>query len=143
MESLTRQPAEPGLFNVWNPLIALIALACYLLCLGLYRCRSLCICPHRNPLTTILSIFQSSRQVSRSKVCRWVTILLHSGLFCFCQIDLRLVALTTWYQGYYDIWLRGQYIWRIKEMHEQYGECFGLTSLLRLLIQTIKAQSFG
>ena len=30
-------------------------------------------------------------------------------------------ALTTWYQAYYDIWLRGQYVWRIKEMHAQYG----------------------
>ncbi|KAF7950062.1 hypothetical protein EAE96_007363 [Botrytis aclada] len=33
----------------------------------------------------------------------------------------KLAALTTWYQGYYDIWLKGQYIWRIEEMHKQYG----------------------
>jgi hypothetical protein len=32
-----------------------------------------------------------------------------------------LAALTTWYQGYYDIWLRGQYIWKIKDLHAQYG----------------------
>ncbi|KAL9609721.1 MAG: hypothetical protein Q9167_005529 [Letrouitia subvulpina] len=33
----------------------------------------------------------------------------------------RLAALTTWYQGYYDVFCRGQYVWRIKEMHARYG----------------------
>ncbi|KAI4157454.1 MAG: hypothetical protein LQ342_008264 [Letrouitia transgressa] len=33
----------------------------------------------------------------------------------------RLAALTTWYQGYYDVFCRGQYVWRIKEMHTRYG----------------------
>ncbi|KAL9105922.1 MAG: hypothetical protein Q9227_008982 [Pyrenula ochraceoflavens] len=32
----------------------------------------------------------------------------------------RLAALTTWYEGYYDIWLKGRYIWKIRELHEQH-----------------------
>ncbi|KAL8814597.1 MAG: hypothetical protein Q9223_006192 [Gallowayella weberi] len=33
----------------------------------------------------------------------------------------KLAALTTWYQGYYDLWLKGQYFVRVEEMHAQYG----------------------
>lgn len=38
-------------------------------------------------------------------------------------IRLRMIstALTTWYQGYYDLWLGGQYLFRIEEMHAHYG----------------------
>lgn len=39
------------------------------------------------------------------------------------HINFGPAALTLWYQGYYDTWLRGQYIWKIREMHAQYGEC--------------------
>lgn len=35
---------------------------------------------------------------------------------------LFLVGFTMLYQGYYDVWQRGQYIWRIQEMHEEYGQ---------------------
>ena len=33
----------------------------------------------------------------------------------------KLAALTTWYEIYYDIWQPGQYVWKIKEMHERFG----------------------
>ncbi|KAF2135991.1 uncharacterized protein K452DRAFT_354132 [Aplosporella prunicola CBS 121167] len=33
----------------------------------------------------------------------------------------KLAAMTMWYQGYYDIWRRGQYIWEVIKMHEKYG----------------------
>ncbi|KAL9114326.1 MAG: hypothetical protein Q9227_001748 [Pyrenula ochraceoflavens] len=33
----------------------------------------------------------------------------------------RLAALTTWYEFYYDVWLKGRYIWKMQELHEQYG----------------------
>ena len=33
-----------------------------------------------------------------------------------------LVAITTWYSAYYDIWQRGQYVWKISELHSKYGE---------------------
>lgn len=41
--------------------------------------------------------------------------------------------MTTWYEAYYDLWLGGQYVWKIGEMHEMYGEsinynCSGFTS---------------
>ncbi|MCJ1307894.1 hypothetical protein MMC25_001542 [Agyrium rufum] len=26
-----------------------------------------------------------------------------------------------WYQGYYDLWLRGRYMWKLEELHEEYG----------------------
>ena len=32
-----------------------------------------------------------------------------------------LAALTYWYEFYYDIILGGQYIWKIKALHDQYG----------------------
>jgi hypothetical protein len=31
----------------------------------------------------------------------------------------KLAALTLWYEFYYDVWLGGQYIWKIRELHEQ------------------------
>lgn len=33
----------------------------------------------------------------------------------------KLAAATLWYEFYYDVNKYGSYIWRIKEMHEQYG----------------------
>ncbi|KAI9883898.1 MAG: hypothetical protein M1823_004311 [Watsoniomyces obsoletus] len=33
----------------------------------------------------------------------------------------KLPALTLWYEFYYDVILRGQLIWKIREWHEQYG----------------------
>jgi cytochrome P450 len=33
----------------------------------------------------------------------------------------RLAALTYWYEFYHDIIHRGQYLWRVGEMHEKYG----------------------
>lgn len=32
-----------------------------------------------------------------------------------------LAGLTSWYEIYYDIILPGQYVWKIKEMHQKYG----------------------
>lgn len=34
----------------------------------------------------------------------------------------KLAALTTWYEGYYDIVHRGRYLWEIEKMHKKYGE---------------------
>lgn len=33
----------------------------------------------------------------------------------------KLAALTQWYESYYDIWLGGQYTFKILDMHKQYG----------------------
>ncbi|SMR47054.1 unnamed protein product [Zymoseptoria tritici ST99CH_1A5] len=33
----------------------------------------------------------------------------------------KLAALTLWYEFYYDVVLKGQYTWKIGEMHEKYG----------------------
>lgn len=33
----------------------------------------------------------------------------------------RLAALTFWYEFYYDVVLRGQYTWKIMDLHKQYG----------------------
>lgn len=32
-----------------------------------------------------------------------------------------LAALTSWYECYYDVIKPGQYVWKIKELHKQYG----------------------
>lgn len=39
----------------------------------------------------------------------------------------KLAALTLWYEFYYDAVCRGQYIFRIKEMHEKYGPIVRIT----------------
>lgn len=33
----------------------------------------------------------------------------------------KLAALTFWYQFYYDVVKRGQYTWKIEDLHRQYG----------------------
>lgn len=33
----------------------------------------------------------------------------------------RLAAISTWYEGYYDIIQGGQYTFKIAQMHKQYG----------------------
>ena len=33
----------------------------------------------------------------------------------------RLAAVTYWYEGYYDIVKRGKYIFKIRDLHAQYG----------------------
>jgi len=34
----------------------------------------------------------------------------------------RLAALTSWYEFYYDVIKPGQYVWKIKDLHAEYGE---------------------
>lgn len=34
----------------------------------------------------------------------------------------KLAAVTTWYEGYYDIVHQGRYIWQVEKMHARYGE---------------------
>ena len=33
----------------------------------------------------------------------------------------RLAALTSWYECYFELWLPGQYPFKIKSLHEKYG----------------------
>ena len=33
----------------------------------------------------------------------------------------RLAAITFFYEFYYDVWLEGQYTWKIQDLHKQYG----------------------
>ncbi|KEF58564.1 uncharacterized protein A1O9_06490 [Exophiala aquamarina CBS 119918] len=33
----------------------------------------------------------------------------------------KLAAVTTWYEGYYDIVHQGNYIWQVEKMHKKYG----------------------
>lgn len=36
----------------------------------------------------------------------------------------KLAAASLWYEFYYDVILRGKFMWKIQEMHNQYGEQF-------------------
>lgn len=36
----------------------------------------------------------------------------------------KLAAITLWYETYHDVWLRGKYVFKIKEMHEKYGRYY-------------------
>jgi hypothetical protein len=33
----------------------------------------------------------------------------------------KLAAATLWYETYYDVWLKGKYVFEIKDMHKKYG----------------------
>lgn len=33
----------------------------------------------------------------------------------------KLAALTSWYEFYYDVIKPGKYVWKIKDLHEEYG----------------------
>lgn len=41
--------------------------------------------------------------------------------------------MTTWYEGYYDIWLGGQYYKKIGELHEKYGQHLWIGIDIRVL----------
>lgn len=34
----------------------------------------------------------------------------------------KLAAATLWYETYYDVWLKGKYVFEIKKMHKRYGK---------------------
>jgi hypothetical protein len=57
----------------------------------------------------------------------WVLSLLSLGVYHLYFHPLaefpgpKLAALTLWYETYHDVWLRGKYVFKIKEMHEKYG----------------------
>ena len=36
----------------------------------------------------------------------------------------KLAALTSWYEFYYDVVKPGQYVWKIKDLHREYGKLF-------------------
>lgn len=40
----------------------------------------------------------------------------------------RLAAITFWYEFYYDVLKKGQYTWKLKELHKQYGIFSALNS---------------
>ena len=33
----------------------------------------------------------------------------------------KLAALTSWYEFYFDVIQQGRYVWKIKDLHSQYG----------------------
>ena len=35
----------------------------------------------------------------------------------------KLAAASLWYEFYYDVVLKGQYTYKIRELHEKYGTC--------------------
>lgn len=39
----------------------------------------------------------------------------------------KLAALTSWYEAYYDAYLPGQYVFKIVELHKQYGPVLRIT----------------
>ena len=51
----------------------------------------------------------------------------------------KLAALTLWYEAYYDLWKRGNYTFKIAELHKEYGKIdhFFQAAPERLLIITL------
>lgn len=38
----------------------------------------------------------------------------------------RLAAITTWYEGYYDVFLKGKFTFQFGRLHKKYGEFLGV-----------------
>lgn len=38
----------------------------------------------------------------------------------------KLAALTSWYEFYYDVVRPGRYVFKIRELHKQYGKCISI-----------------
>lgn len=36
----------------------------------------------------------------------------------------KIAALTGWYETYHDLIRRGMFVWKIQEMHEEFGKAF-------------------
>lgn len=36
----------------------------------------------------------------------------------------KLAALSKWYEFYYDVYLQGQFVFQLEELHKRYGMCF-------------------
>ena len=59
-----------------------------------------------------------------------------------CIADTALIAVTSWYEAYYDIGLRGRYLWKVQELHEKYGNHRLIHTKLRQLISiTLQVRS--
>ena len=43
----------------------------------------------------------------------------------------KLAALTFWYEFYQDVWREGQYTWKIRDLHKQYGMCSRFIAIKR------------
>jgi hypothetical protein len=76
--------------------------------------------------TIILSSLSSVMIVCCSLSMSW---LLLGAIYRLYWIPLaritgpRLAALTFWYEFYFDVVKKGQYTFKIKELHERYGRC--------------------
>lgn len=114
------------IFSIPSYLIILGVWTIYVLLLGFYRCQSTALLLHGILKWHDYSVLQPNFKLPRTKISWWVS------WYVMMRFDFNLSyanvdeALTTWYQGYFDIWLGGQYIWKIKQMHEQYGIYFKL-----------------
>ena len=45
----------------------------------------------------------------------------------------KLAALTYWYEFYYDVIKPGQYVFKIKDLHKQYGMCSTANALSSII----------
>ena len=54
----------------------------------------------------------------------WLVYLLISRLILSPLAGIpgpKLAALTSWYEFYYDVIKPGKFVWKIKDLHEEYG----------------------
>lgn len=42
----------------------------------------------------------------------------------------KLAALSKWYDFYYDVYLKGQFVFKLQELHDQYGKSVKSSSLI-------------
>jgi len=81
------------------------------------------------------SIYQIKLIASSAPMGVWISVGLGAWAFALTILGIyrlyfhplagfpgpKLAALTLWYETYHDVWLRGKFVFKIKEMHEKYG----------------------
>lgn len=79
-------------------------------------------------------------------VCLVILRWLGTALYRLCLSPVasipgpRLAAITFWYEFYYDVWRKGQYTWKLKDLHKEYGKFSALNS--SKVIYRLQANSF-
>lgn len=78
------------------------------------------------PVSRVLSTLLDHYVIVAVLVCTVYTVILVAHRLFLSPLAKfpgpKLAAVTSWYEFYHDYFRRGKYVFKIKEMHDRYGE---------------------